>query len=153
MTFRLRRARPRDAAELTQLVYLSKQSNGYDDAFMLACAEELRITPQDIEDSLIWVAEADHLLGCVTMVPSGTKGEISSFFIHPNSKRKGIGKALWQLVLQEAQTAKITHLTLHADPAAVPFYEVMGFVITGQTPSGSIPGRFLPVMERAVAHP
>lgn len=34
------------------------------------------------------------------------------------------------------------------DPFAVAFYEAMGMRITGESPSGSIPGRMLPRMER-----
>ncbi|MCC0041531.1 MAG: hypothetical protein H6880_05120 [Rhodobiaceae bacterium] len=34
------------------------------------------------------------------------------------------------------------------DPFAVAFYEAMGMRITGESPSGSIPGRMLPRMQR-----
>ena len=152
LPFQLRRANPEDAAELTQLIYLSKKSNGYDDAFMQACAEELRVTEDDIAASLIWVAEADRLLGSVTLVPHTATliGEISSFFVHPQAKRQGVGRALWQLVLDAARDAGLTHLRLDADPEAVLFYKAMGFAVIGETPSGSIAGRFLPLMERTV---
>jgi hypothetical protein len=41
--------------------------------------------------------------------------------------------------------------TLEADPGAEPFYLAMGARRCGSVPSGSIPGRLLPVLEIAVA--
>lgn len=148
MTLTIRRARPEEAAELTRLIWLSKKSNGYDDAFMARCADELSVSAEDITENLIWVAEQGGLLGCVTLKVEGADGagEISSFFIHPDSKRQGVGKALWHTVKEAAENAGVTQLTLDSDPAAVPFYEAIGFRVIGQTPSGSIPGRVLPKM-------
>ncbi|MFK7835204.1 MAG: GNAT family N-acetyltransferase [Sulfitobacter sp.] len=145
----VRRAFPQEAAELSALIFASKQSNGYDDAFMALCVDELRVTAQDIRDQMIWVAADETLLGCVTLDPAqgvGT-GAISSFFIDPAHQRKGVGRTLWARVLQEAQALHLTKLTLDADPEAVSFYEAMGFAVTGQRPSGSIAGRMLPLME------
>jgi GNAT superfamily N-acetyltransferase len=153
MPIRIRRARPEEAAELSEIAMLSKQSNGYDAAFMALCVDELRITADAIRDKMIWVAETDHIIGCVTLVASADldRGQISAFFVHTDSKRQGVGKLLWQTVLNAAQAAGLTRLQLDADPAAVPFYEAMGFATIGQIPSGSIPGRFLPLMELRIA--
>lgn len=153
MSVTVRRARPEEAVELTKLILLSKQSNGYDDAFMAACVDELSVSAEDIRSDMIWVAVGQTLLGCVTLKPdtASKRGEISSFFVHPESKRQGVGKCLWQTVLHAARGADLTHLRLDADPAAVPFYEAIGFTVIGQKPSGSIPGRFLPLMELTLA--
>ena len=56
MALTLRRARPGEAAELTALILASKRSNGYDDAFMAACADELSVSEDDILTNQIWVA-------------------------------------------------------------------------------------------------
>lgn len=142
----VRRAKPQEAAELTALIYASKKSNGYDDAFMTACAEELRLTPEMIEAQLVWVAEDDRLLGCVTLETDAAEGEVTKFFVASDAKRRGVGRALWDQVLAAAKEQELTRLTLDADPEAVPFYEAMGFRTIGKAPSGSIPGRFLPLM-------
>ena len=42
----IRAAVSEDAVALTSLIYRSKQSNGYDDAFMVLCVDVLRITPK-----------------------------------------------------------------------------------------------------------
>ena len=143
----IRRAHLKDAPALTALVLASKQSNGYDDAFMAACADELSVTPQDIADQEIWVAEQTEPMGCVALIREVTIGTISTFFIHPDHKRKGIGRALWQKVEEIAKAERLTLLKLDADPEAVPFYEALGFTTVSEAPSGSIPGRMLPHMQ------
>ena len=41
-------------------------------------------------------------------------------------------------------------ITLDADPNSVGFYQRMGMEIVGESPSGSIPGRMLPRMRKAL---
>lgn len=143
----IRRARPEEAAELTALIFASKRSNGYDDAFMAACAEELRVTAEDIETKEVWVAADASVLGCVTLLRENARlGEVTSFFVHPDAKRQGVGRQLWSRVLSRSRDMGLTRLVLDADPEAVAFYEAMGFAVIGSSPSGSIPGRMLPQM-------
>lgn len=149
----IRRGHPREASELTALVFASKQSNGYDDAFMARCAEELRISEEDLHQDDIWVAVVgSKIAACARLKSTNTPhlAKISTFFVHPNFKRLGVGRHLWAHLLDTARKGQIARLHLDADPEAVPFYEAMGFHIIGQTPSGSIPGRVLPLMERAL---
>ena len=150
MTITIRRAHSQDTPMLNELVLRSKQSNGYDDDFMAACADELRVTLEQIAQNHFWLAEDEALSGCVclSMNDKDNEGTMKSFFIAPEARRQGIGRALWQVVLQAAQEHNLTRLTLDADPAAVPFYEAMGFATYREVPSGSIAGRMLPQMER-----
>jgi N-acetylglutamate synthase-like GNAT family acetyltransferase len=133
---------------MSALVLRSKASNGYDEAFMAACVDELRVTPERLDQVHFLVAEeGEALLGCAGLRPTNEGGEVTSFFIEPSAKRKGIGRGLWAALLETARKAGMARLALDADPEAVPFYEAMGFEVTGKVPSGSIPGRFLPRME------
>ncbi len=147
----IRRARLDEAEALSALILRSKRSNGYDDAFMAQCVDELRVTPERIRQELFWVAETPdgRLAGCTSLhlTPETRSGEIRNFFVDPDHKRKGVGSRLWQTVLGAAREAGLTRMHLDADPFAVPFYSAVGFVVTGETPSGSIPGRVLPFME------
>ena len=58
----------------------------------------------------------------------------------------GIGRRLWQKLVESARAQGIKHLRLDADPSAVPFYETLGFRTVREVPSGSIAGRTLPHM-------
>ena len=144
----IRRARPADAKALTVLSMRSKQSNGYADAFMAACSDELTITPERLLNEEYWVAEFPTICGCVclTIDADGTSGEVCALFVDPDWKRKGIGSLLWQKVVERARLNGVLNLCLDSDPAAVPFYENLGFKVVGERPSGSIEGRRLPHM-------
>lgn len=148
MNIEIRRARLDEMDALTELSLSSKQSNGYDDAFMAACREELTVTRDRMLEGEYWVAEADGLRGCACLAvdQDGRSAEVHAFFIDPNSKRKGIGRLLWTKLLQRAREQGVTALRLDADPYAVPFYEAIGFRTVGESPSGSIPGRAIPHM-------
>jgi len=152
MDISIRRARPDEADALTELSIRSKRSNGYDDQFMAACREELTVTEDCLTAGEYWVAECGGLCGCACLLAGrgGRSGEIHAFFIDPQWQRKGIGRLLWEKLLERAKARGLVELHLDADPAAVPFYEAMGFRVTGSAPSGSIPGRSLPRMTLAM---
>ena len=148
MEILIRRARPEETDVLTELSMRSKQSNGYDDAFMAACRDELTVTRERLTDGEYWVAEAGRICGCAALFADrdGTSGEVHAFFIDPDCKRMGIGRLLWHKLVERARAQGLKHLCLDADPSAVPFYEAIGFQTVGEVPSGSIAGRNLPHM-------
>ncbi|MEM9440082.1 MAG: GNAT family N-acetyltransferase [Pseudomonadota bacterium] len=148
MNLTIRRARTDEAEILTDLSMRAKRSNGYDDAFMKACRNELTVTAARMEEGEYWVADSGIICGCVCLqVFDGGYGQVHAFFIDPDRQRQGVGRLLWRKVLERAKILGIKSLSLDADPAAVPFYRAMGFIEIGQTPSGSIEGRMLPKME------
>lgn len=149
MTLSLRPAIVADCAALTDVVFRSKQSNGYDDAFMEACRDELTISEQTLENTQLWVAEdTGVLLGCAALdTLSNDTGEVSLFFVDPNVQGRGVGRILWTTVFRLAHQNGFKTLELSADPNAVGFYAKQGFVEIGSTPSGSIKGRSLPKMQ------
>ena len=152
MTIEIRRARSDEATILTDLSLRSKRSNGYDDAFMEACREELTVTASRLDEGEYWVAQSDVVCGCACLLDSGDGyGEVHAFFIDPDFQRRGIGRALWLKLVERAKTRAISTLSLDADPAAVPFYRALGFIEVGRAPSGSIEGRTLPRMEIRLA--
>ena len=151
MTVQVRQARPAEAEALTELVLQSKQSNGYDNAFIVQCVDELTVTEARISSEVFLVADGGNgvLAGCASLLvgAGGKDAEIRTFFVAPDRKRQGIGRLLWTDLLGRARALELTGLYLDADPAAVPFYESLGFRVIGESPSGSIPGRFIPHMK------
>jgi GNAT superfamily N-acetyltransferase len=154
-SIKVEKAKPEQAGLLTELCLRSKQSNGYDDAFMALCRDELTVTAEHLSNQQWWVAIDDQqsaICGCVGLIPSddpdlpANSGEVHAFFIDPSYKRQGVGRLLWATLRSAAHNQGFVSLALYADPYAVPFYEAMGFVITGEAPSGSIAGRMLPQM-------
>ena len=113
---------------------------------MRACREELAISPETLKRHDFWVAEDGDLLGCAALAPNRPVGEVHAFFVDPGVQRRGVGRSLWDVIKREAILAGCAGLALDADPAAVPFYEILGFRVVGDAPSGSIPGRMIPRM-------
>lgn len=149
---RIRAAESEDAAALTSLIFRSKKSNGYDDAFMALCVDVLRVTPETLIRRHAFLAEADNqLLGCAMSDPKdASTAEVCAFFIAPEHKRRGVGQLLWYKLLSHARALGFTQLVLDADPEAVPFYTSLGFETRHDTPSEAIPDRVIPHMARNI---
>jgi N-acetylglutamate synthase-like GNAT family acetyltransferase len=147
----IRKAELRDRDALTGLCMRSKQSNGYDDAFMALCAEELRVRDGWILDDDFWLAEAPDgaLAGCIRLSSGEADGigELETCFVDPDWQGRQVGRSLFDVLIERARALELVRIGLDADPFAEPFYARMGFKTVGRTPSGSIPGRTLPRME------
>ena len=62
-------------------------------------------------------------------------GYIDHFFVSGNHPRKGVGKALMQVIHSEADLLPITELTSNVSRTAQPFFERFGFVVVEQRKS------------------
>jgi GNAT superfamily N-acetyltransferase len=124
---RLRTARPDEADALSALIMRSKAYWGYDDAFLDSCRDELRLRPDDVEPRRTTVAEQDgNLLGVSTLEGESPDGVLGLLFVAPEAIRGGVGRALYQHVLDEAERLGFTRVTIESDHNAVGFYLAMG---------------------------
>ncbi|MFJ2031853.1 GNAT family N-acetyltransferase [Streptosporangium sp. NPDC087985] len=67
-------------------------------------------------------------------------------FVEPDAIGQGVGRRLFEHATATAANLGFARLTIDADPNAEPFYLAMGATQIGATPSGSIPGRMLPLL-------
>lgn len=82
---------------LSDLCLRSKAYWKYDRAFIEACREELTITPENLNDDYIMVADDDGKhAGVIHLVLEGTTAELEKLFIDPNWIGKGVGRKLFQ---------------------------------------------------------
>lgn len=133
---------------LSALQMRSKAHWGYDDAFMAACKEELTLTLEDLSNTALAVGDVDGSMAGVAQVGSrGQDADLLALFIDPPYMGAGMGKALFQWCVTAARNFSQKRLLIDADPDAAGFYERMGARRIGTTPSGSIPGRLLPLLE------
>ncbi|WP_405662396.1 GNAT family N-acetyltransferase [Streptomyces sp. NBC_01166] len=147
----LRPGRPGEAAALTGLALRSKAHWGYDEAFMAACRDELTVRPGDTAGGRVVVAEEDgRVLGFTTLAGEPPEGALTMMFVEPDTIGRGVGRLLFGHTMAHARRLGFVRLTIDADPNAEPFYTAMGAVRIGATPSGSIPGRELPLLELAL---
>ena len=84
-------------------------------------------TPEDYLDPIsngrMFVAEVD---GRVVGFGEFMKEEIRALYVHPDYTRKGIGRALFQHIVEEMKARDIEKAWLHASLTSVPFYSAMG---------------------------
>ncbi len=143
--------RPPVLAELDALSALQLRSKahwGYDATFMAACTDELTLTPKDLSDTALVLADLGGTLAGVAQVgPKGQDADLFGLFVDPPHMGAGLGRTLFQWCVAAARDVSDDRLLIDADPDAAAFYERMGARRIGTAPSGSIPGRLLPLLE------
>ncbi|MGW0787370.1 GNAT family N-acetyltransferase [Streptomyces sp. NPDC002911] len=148
----LRHGRPEEAAALTEMALRSKAHWGYDEAFIAACRDELTVHPGDMRDRRTVVAEeGGRLLGFTALSGEPPEGALAMMFVEPDTIGQGVGRRLFEHTMAQARRLGFDALTIDADPNAASFYTAMGAARVGATPSGSIPGRELPLLRIALA--
>jgi N-acetylglutamate synthase-like GNAT family acetyltransferase len=141
----MRKAKPEDIEELNALCMRSKAVWGYDDAFMEACREELSLDPAEIGNTDIAIIETDGIIaGMVQIEVDRDEVELKRIFVDPSTLKSGIGRELFVWAVDMARSRGGRVMDVDADPFAAPFYRRMGMREIGVSPSGSVPGRFLP---------
>ncbi len=145
---KLREPREDELPALSALCLRSKAVWGYDDAFMAACVEELTLHPDELSTTRLQLAEDEQ--GCIGIVQVAMDDEatasLEAMFVEPGRMGGGAGRLLFQWATGQARTLGARTMMIEADPEAAPFYRHMGAVNVGQAPSGSIPGRMLPLL-------
>jgi ADP-ribose pyrophosphatase YjhB (NUDIX family)/ribosomal protein S18 acetylase RimI-like enzyme len=149
---RIRRARPDEAEALNALAMRSKAHWGYDAAFMKRIGEAMTISPAEVVAHETWVLE-DASGGFVGWhrVIAGDPAVVEDLWVEPDAMGIGQGRLLFEHAVEVARAGGSTVIELDADPNAVGFYERMGMVRVGETPSKLVPGRNLPRMRLDLA--
>ncbi len=144
----LRGARPEEADALSRIAFASKAHWGYDAEFMAACREELTVSEAHIGERNILVAERDGVLLGFGGLCSREDGEpeIWHLFVAPEAMGQGAGRRLTEALIDKARAVGAPRIWVESDPNAESFYQACGFRRVGETPSGSIAGRTLPLL-------
>jgi len=146
-----RDALPSDATGLCELAFRSKAHWGYPTEFMQACRRELTVTPEAIAAEEIQTVVAvirQELAGFYTLEDlADTRIELSALFVEPKHIGRGVGRQLMSHAKSLAVKLGAHIMTIQGDPHALEFYRAAGANVIGEMESGSIPGRFLPLLE------
>lgn len=141
----LRPARPDEAEALSELAFAAKAHWPYDAAFLEAVRDELTFSPDEVVRRRFVVAEIDGEPAGFYNI-DGEPPELANMWISPSRIGTGLGRVLWRHAMTAAAEAGIEQLHIDAEPFAEGFYLKMGAVRVGESPSGSIPGRVLPLL-------
>lgn len=143
----IRPARADEADLLTELAIRSKAHWGYSEDFMRACSDELTVRPG--KDRQYFCIESDgKTLGfCGLERLDDSCIELGALFVEPDAMGRGVGKSLVEHATDTARQLGAQTLLIQGDPNATAFYLAAGARRVGNSPSGSIPGRRLPLFE------
>ncbi|MBF9068769.1 GNAT family N-acetyltransferase [Streptacidiphilus fuscans] len=130
------------------MVLRSKAHWGYDAAFIDACRDELTLSADDLTRRHVMVAErGGHAVGIAALGEGEPpEGALDLLYVDPSAIGQGVGGLLFAQACAVARAAGFSRLTIDADPHAEAFYLSRGAVRIGESPSGSIPGRMLPLL-------
>jgi hypothetical protein len=143
----LRSAKPEEASRLSDLALAAKRYWGYDQAFIESCRPELTFAPDDVARRHFVVVDLDgQVAGFYSVDGQPPVGELAHMWVRPSEIGSVLGRVMWQDAMAAAAAAGYEYLEIEAEPNAEGFYRNMGAERVGETPSGSIPGRMLPLM-------
>ncbi|WGS55002.1 GNAT family N-acetyltransferase (plasmid) [Paraburkholderia sp. D15] len=150
--FVIRACRPSDADQLTKLAFLSKAHWGYPKEWLDLWQADLTVTPGMIEGSIAYVAETEEQIIGFWVRASVDSDEPTRgwLFVHPDHMGRGVARALWSELRNEAAARGIKSFVIEADPNAAPFYLALGAEKIGEKESSVIPGRLFPILRVSV---
>ena len=144
---KIRQGSPADAPTLTDIAMRSKSHWGYDNAFMEACQGELTFDESNFPATYFGIVEDPMILGFYALdIHTKDKIEMTALFVEPQYIGRGYGKALMNHAKIQAKVFGAKELFVQADPNAEAFYQAMGGINDGKKESGSIAGRYLPIL-------
>ncbi len=118
---------------------------------MASCRQELTVSPDEIAADAIGfvVAEVNGTIaGFYSLIQqSAALFDLDALYVDPEHIGKGIGGLLLNNALSAVQVRGGERIQIQSDPNAIEFYAAAGARQTGTQESGSIPGRFLPLLE------
>jgi GNAT superfamily N-acetyltransferase len=136
----IRRAIPAEAPFLNDLTGRSVLSWGYESEFLDWEPEAIRVTPEFIASSPVYVLEdAGRVVGYYGLLGEPPEMTLDKLFVEPDRMGAGCGKQLWQHAVATAREMGASWLIWASDPNAAPFYAAMGAVWVREEPT-SRPG-------------
>lgn len=152
MSVSLRQAVIDDLDQLTAIAFAAKAHWGYPKEWLEQWHEELTMTPAHLDNLQFAIAEVEgNPAGFCALGFEGSVCAIHHMWVMPEFMGHGIGRRLFDWVVNIAFESGAQTLDVLSDPYAEPFYEKMGLVRT-QLESSSIPDRFLPRMHAPLAN-
>jgi GNAT superfamily N-acetyltransferase len=138
------RAEPRDAEALSRVTMASKAHWGYPTDWLEKWAGDLQLTPNYIEEHLVYKAVIAELkAGYYSLIPWDNLAWLDNLFIHPNFMGRGVGRALFEHSLTQCRVLGKTRMQWESDPNASDFYDHMGAHRIGEKAADY--GRTLPI--------
>ncbi|MBS4191962.1 GNAT family N-acetyltransferase [Bacillus sp. FJAT-49705] len=146
---KIRKAVNHDSEVLSEIAYKSKAYWGYSKEFIEKCKDDLTVTVPYMKENHVYVLEKDNTILAFYSL-STNPNRLDALFIDPYHIGKGIGKLLWEDIINKAKHLIMKEFIIDSDPNAEGYYLKMGAKRIGETPSTVFPNRSLPLMSVTV---
>ena len=137
--------------------YLSDMRRASRDDTFLRWASRMTETTSLPLTGYVWEQDK-RIIGNASLIPFRDKGTriylIANVAVHPDYRRRGIGRALTERVMKQARDKRASAIWLHVrddNPGAIKLYEDLGFrEIARRTTWSAKPDPFLPKSDRDI---
>lgn len=141
------RAKPNDAAQLSEISYKSKSYWGYPEEWLQKWKDDLIISSDYISNNEVYKAELDNsIIGFCAIEQKENYFEIIHLWLLPKFIGYGFGASLLNETIRKVVPPK-SLIRVESDPNALGFYQRQGFRQISKVESYP-PGRYLPMLER-----
>ena len=129
----VRQAHPQERRALEDLQHRASLANPGDHAFLLANPDVSHIPPEQIEQGLVFVAEADGaVVGLIALKKHDAPDmALEGLFVEPSCWRQGIGQTLVSHAVDLCRARGARKIVVFANTHAVEFYRTVSFEPTG----------------------
>jgi len=121
------RARPDDAAALTEIAFAAKRHWGYPERWIVSWTHLLTIEPHLIDRQPTFTAYIDGKpVGFYSLNRKSGAVCLEHLWVLPHFMRRGVGRALFLHAVEQLKALGFKRLEIESDPNAAGFYEHMG---------------------------
>jgi GNAT superfamily N-acetyltransferase len=121
------RAKPEDAAMLTEIAFGAKRHWGYPEHSIQSWRDILTIRPEFIAANVTYAAmENNRVVGFYLLTTESDGLHLDHLWIAPAAMGRGIGRALFKHAIEQARGLGFQAIKIEADPNAEGFYQRMG---------------------------
>lgn len=150
MQYEIVKASPSDAPILSSIAKKSKKHWGYSDEQIEKWENEFLITSEEILNQIVFFLKTNNeTIGFYSLWNKEGKYELEHLWLLPNFIGKGLGKKLFDHLINTAKRKKVNTFCIISDPNAESFYIKMGAIKIDEKES-SIPGRMLPILQYSI---
>lgn len=123
----IRRAKPQDAAVLTEIAFAAKRHWGYPEQWIEGWKDILTIRPESIASHETYTAHMDgEAIGFYCLVRRLDRMSLEHLWVLPKAMGNGVGRALFNHAIERAKVLGIEAIEIESDPNAEKFYVKMG---------------------------
>src|SRR5882724_11148836 len=121
------RAKPDDAAVLTDIAFAAKRHWGYPEKWIESWRDLLTIRPEFIANHETYAAILDgRTVGFYALGRKNDRLDLLHMWVLPDAMGRGVGRSLFIHGLERARELGCRELEIEADPNAEGFYQHMG---------------------------